>query len=135
MAIEYLEHVNIHSEDCGQLVDYYTNVLGMTLGDRPEFGREGAWLYVGKIPVLHLVQRDKVADSEPRIEHYAMRCKGLDDMIDTLKGNKRSFWTNYIPETNVVQIHTDDPDGNHVELAFSGDERGDKTDLSAYDGK
>ncbi|MDA0657055.1 MAG: hypothetical protein O2912_11675 [Proteobacteria bacterium] len=135
MTIEYLEHINIHSADMDGLIAYYSKVLGMRHGERPNFDRDGAWLFVGDVPVLHLVKRAKLETSgEPRIEHYAMRCKGLGETMETLRKNKCAYWANYIPETHVVQIHTNDPDGNHVELAFSGDERGDDMDLSAYDG-
>ena len=135
MAIEYLEHINIHSDNMDGLIKWYEGVLGMKNGERPNFGRGGAWLYVGDIPVLHLVKRDKLeAGGEPRIEHYAMRCKGLADTIGALRGSKSRYWANYIPETDVVQVHTYDPDGNHIELAFAGAERSDDINLDAYDG-
>ena len=136
MTIEYLEHINIHTDKMDGLIEYYQDVLGMYHGERPNFGRDGAWLFVGDIPVVHLVKRDKLETcNEPRIEHYAMRCKGLADTIKTLRATKNAYWANYIPETHVVQIHTHDPDGNHIELAFSGEERGDGINLDAYDGK
>ena len=135
MAIEYLEHINIHSENIDGLVDWYEDVLGMKNGERPNFGRGGAWLYVGEKPVLHLVERGKMDTSgEPRIEHYAMRCNGLGKTIEALRESKSRHWANYIPETDIVQVHTYDPDGNHIELAFAGDERSKDINLGAYNG-
>tara|TARA_B100000519_G_C14231386_1_gene432552 strand:- start:1438 stop:1848 length:411 start_codon:yes stop_codon:yes gene_type:complete len=136
MTIEYLEHINIQTEKMEGLIEYYQDVLGMHHGERPDFGRAGAWLFVGDIPVVHLVKRDKLeTGGEPRIEHYAMRCTGLADTINTLRETKNAYWANYIPETNVVQVHTYDPDGNHIELAFPGDERDDNINLDTYDGE
>ena len=54
MRIEQLNHVNIRTTQLDAMIEWYTNVLGMRSGDRPNFPFPGAWMYAGDSAALHL---------------------------------------------------------------------------------
>ena len=56
MEILRLDHVNIKTNRLTEMVAFYEDVLGMKSGKRPNFPSHGAWIYVGKNPVIHLVE-------------------------------------------------------------------------------
>ena len=55
MALSELNHVTVRTKDLDGTRDFYVGALGMRVGDRPDLGFPGYWLYVGKSAVLHLV--------------------------------------------------------------------------------
>jgi extradiol dioxygenase family protein len=76
-----LDHITIVASDCACLRDFFVEVAGMEEGARPAFGVAGHWLYLGRLPVLHLIERPEaqadvgVANGRPaaRIDHMALR--------------------------------------------------------------
>ena len=58
MQIKKLDHVNLRTTQLGVMIDWYTDVLGMEQGERPNFPFPGAWMYAGESALVHLVGRD-----------------------------------------------------------------------------
>ena len=56
MPIDRFQHVNIRTTDVERARDFYVRALGLRVGDRPPFASAGYWLYLGDVPVVHLVQ-------------------------------------------------------------------------------
>src|SRR6478735_7881869 len=56
MPIDGFQHVNIRTRDADRARDFYVRALGLRVGDRPPFASSGYWLYLGAVPVVHLVQ-------------------------------------------------------------------------------
>src|ERR1700753_2044436 len=63
MPVELLEHYTIRCESLERTRDFYSDVLGLAVGERPAFPFKGYWLYLGGVPIVHLVDR---AESEAR---------------------------------------------------------------------
>ena len=83
MNISTLDHVNIVTTQLSGLVKFYTEVLSLETGWRPDFGVNGAWLYANGTPIVHLVGR--TSDLEVgRIEHFALRGNDLDSFLQHL---------------------------------------------------
>lgn len=57
MSVTGLEHVLILSDDIEATRDFYTKVLGLTVGERPSLPFAGYWLYAGGTPCLHVAAR------------------------------------------------------------------------------
>ena len=120
MPISFLVHVNIRTANLDRMKDFYCGVLGMENGDRPAFKFGGAWLYCGDRAAVHLIELDKGLDTgEPQIEHFAFRAEDINDTLRSLKGFGSKYYTRIIPGGEIRQVHAYDPDGNHVEIAFS----------------
>jgi len=57
MALNALHHVTVQTDDLEATRDFYRDILGLTVGFRPNLDFPGYWLYCGDIPVVHLVPR------------------------------------------------------------------------------
>jgi catechol 2,3-dioxygenase-like lactoylglutathione lyase family enzyme len=52
--IEGLNHFTVIAEDPQRTLDFYTGLLGLEPGPRPDLGFPGAWLYADGRAVLHV---------------------------------------------------------------------------------
>jgi catechol 2,3-dioxygenase-like lactoylglutathione lyase family enzyme len=124
MPIGGFQHVNIRATDADRARDFYVQALGLRVGDRPPFASSGYWLYLGDVPVVHLVQRAPEDTREPgsgRIDHIAFHGVDIGATRQTLAAAGIPFREAIVPRDNTVQIFIHDPDGLKIELTF--DER------------
>ena len=56
MGVQALEHVTIRCAQLQRTRGFYVELMGLTEGDRPAFPFRGHWLYLGGVPVVHLVE-------------------------------------------------------------------------------
>ena len=119
MSLVWLDHVNLRTARLAEMRRFYSDILGLEDGQRPDFEFDGAWLYLGDKACVHLVPaQEPPAAHDPGIEHFAFRSLGAADMIGRLRKNGIGF--NVLPrqKLGVLQINLRDPDGNHIELAY-----------------
>ena len=126
MPVEMLEHYTIRCASLERTRDFYRDVLGLTEGERPKFPFKGYWLYLGGVPIVHLVD---AAESEMRdgphrgsdtaaLDHIAFRGRDLEATRATLRRHGLSFRENAVPGGRIHQIFVPDPDGILIELNF-----------------
>ena len=126
MPVEQLEHFTVRCTDLDVTRDFYTHILGLTVGPRPDFPFKGHWLYCGGSPVVHLVDRK---ESESRhgvrsgadtgaLDHVAFRGVDIEAMRATLRAANIAFRETGVPGGRLRQIFLPDPDGVLVELNF-----------------
>ena len=102
------------------MVAFYSKVLGLKKGKRPSFNFDGAWLYCGNRAAVHLVQVKKQNEvKNARLEHFALKANDLNNILKKLIKFGSNYYTRIVPGGKIRQVHAYDPDGNHVELAFS----------------
>jgi catechol-2,3-dioxygenase len=111
-----------------ELRDFYRDVVGLTVGDRPPFRRFGYWLYAGDHAVLHLSLSD---DGELRSQtaattfaHAAFNCTDRAEFETRLQRLGIPYRTAQVPLLNIEQLFFHDPAGNGVELQFDASEPG-----------
>jgi catechol-2,3-dioxygenase len=121
-------HYNLQAprELLDRLRDFYTDVVGLSLGERPPFESSGYWLYAGHEAVLHLTE---VAGDEIRAQgsrstfgHGAFNCEGRREFERKLAHRGIRFEVAHVPLTGQVQLFFKDPAGNGVELNFAATE-------------
>ena len=56
MTVQALEHVTIRCANLKRTRDFYVELMGLSEGERPAFPFRGHWLYLGGVPVIHLVE-------------------------------------------------------------------------------
>lgn len=126
MQINKLDHVNIRTTQLNTMIDWYSNILGMHSGERPNFSFNGAWMYARNQAAVHLVEinNDEAvgSDVELQLEHFAFSAQGLDQFEEKLRRLEIPFRRSDISEMNLSQINVWDPDGNHIHVDFSSDE-------------
>lgn len=126
MPINVLDHINVRTANLEDMTKFYAEVLGLTHGDRPSFQFPGAWLYCGDIAVVHLVEDAKSKKPKAmQIEHFAFRAEGLAETLATLKAADAPYTSRLVPGRSIRQVHTEDSDGNHIELQFAAEEEAD----------
>lgn len=149
MPLDYMQHFLIQSEDIEKTKDWYVDVLGMRVGDTPDFKFPVYWLYLGDQDVLHLTQGGKNV-SENRltylgqssqathgtgvIDHIAFRATGLLDMIAHFEKKSIEFKERQVDDQGLYQLFLFDPNGIKIELNFENAEaKGRKPQVMASD--
>ena len=122
--IEGLDHINIRTGNLAAMIAWYRDVLGLEEGARPDFSFDGAWMYAGGHPVVHLVAVDKTPEDGPelRLEHAAFRASGYGRFIGQLQKTGARHRVSRVPGMPIVQVNLWDPDGNHLHVDFDSAE-------------
>jgi catechol 2,3-dioxygenase-like lactoylglutathione lyase family enzyme len=139
-----LNHFSIRSLEIEKTSAFFSEVLGLTIGPRPEFPFPGVWLYNGdesdwSNAVLHLIAIDKndpdglkkyLGDRSSSslhgsgaIDHIAFFAKGLEEKIQLLKALKVPYRERTVPVLKLHQIFLDDPNGVVIELNYPSAEK------------
>lgn len=129
MTVQALEHVTIRCADLRRTRDFYVDLLGLAEGARPDFPFRGYWLYLGAVPVVHLVDaRDKGSawGGEPGVsegdtgpfDHIAFRGHDFHAMRARLVAAGVTFRERIVPGGELAQLFVPDPEGVLVEINF-----------------
>jgi len=120
MNVNAIDHVNIRTHDLERLVRFYTDVLGLEVGERPSFRSRGAWLYAAGHPVVHVSVTDAppAGDTLP-LDHVAFAMTGLESARERLRAAGIEFDEFAVPARAMHQIFLSDPDGLTLELNFA----------------
>ena len=126
MPLRSLDHVNLRTNRLSEMCRFYTEVLGLSVGDRPPFKFNGAWLYCSDRPVVHLVEVKPTPEHEGQLtlEHFAFAAEGLTDFVARLERHRVEYTITILPGFGTRQVNFFDPDGNHVHAVwrdFNGD--------------
>ncbi|MBO69131.1 MAG: glyoxalase [Acidiferrobacteraceae bacterium] len=136
MSLASLDHCSIRTVKLEETRNFYVNILGMTDGDRPDFPFPGAWLYIGDVAVIHLIAVDPKDPSgllfhlggelsaeklqgSGAVDHIAFQAKNPEQLIDRLKKNNCAYREREVPNMNIFQVFTEDPNGVMIELNYS----------------
>ena len=120
MALQNLNHFLVLADDLAATRDFYVEVLGLRVGDRPPFPFPGFWLYLGDRPVVHLAAgggEQSPSGSGP-IDHIAFEATGHDAMVASLKQRGLAFSQRQVPDSPLRQIFLHDPNGVKIELNY-----------------
>ncbi len=132
MPAQSLNHYTIMTRDLERTKNFYCDVVGLTVGDRPPLNFPGYWLYCGGIPTVHLLgyrAQDPVIPDGPsypaktgRLDHIAFSCVDLKGMKANLQGRGIKYDERVLPRLNMTQLFYLDPDGIAVECNFPAEE-------------
>ena len=125
MNINKLDHVNVRTTRLKEMIEWYSSVLGMYSGNRPEFPFPGAWMYAGDSAVVHLVGVENPGtgtEKALKLEHFAFSASGHKRFIKHLESDKIPYKQIDRSNFNRIQVNLWDPDGNHIHVDFQTDE-------------
>lgn len=135
MPLNRLDHYSIRTTNLAETERFYTDVLGMEVGPRPNFPFPGVWLYQDKVAVVHVVGidpnnpdglKDYLGDkpmAEPgtgTIDHIAFVGSDVEGMRAKFRGIGIPFRDRTVPAMNLEQVFVEDPNGVTIELNFPG---------------
>lgn len=139
-----LNHFSIRTLDLDACKAFYEDVLGLTVGPRPEFPFPGLWMYTGdhthySNATVHIIGIDRndpeglqryLGDRDEAelkgtgtIDHVAFFADGLPKMIAHLRKLGVPFRERMVPGIGLYQLFLDDPNGVVVELNYPAAER------------
>ncbi|MEJ1968305.1 MAG: VOC family protein [Rhizomicrobium sp.] len=121
-----LEHYTIRCRSLERTRDFYRDVLGLEAGERPDFPFKGYWMYLGGVPIVHLVDsaESEIRDGPRRgvdtaaLDHIAFRGDDIDATRAVLRAHDLPFREAGVPGGRLQQIFVRDPDGILIELNF-----------------
>lgn len=86
MQLSGIHHLNVRctEADLAPIEKFYTEVVGLRKGYRPDFKNVGIWLYDGDHPLVHVTVRCKEGDlggdkHNSAVDHIAFRSFGASD--------------------------------------------------------
>jgi catechol 2,3-dioxygenase-like lactoylglutathione lyase family enzyme len=134
-----LNHFSIRTTDLEATRRFYADVLGFTVGPRPEFPFPGLWMYGGAHDdvvnaVVHIIgidpndpsglkqylgDRDEASlHGSGAVDHVAFYATGLADMLARLAEKQQAFRQRTVPTLGLHQLFLDDPSGVVIELNY-----------------
>jgi catechol 2,3-dioxygenase-like lactoylglutathione lyase family enzyme len=131
MGVQALEHVTIRCAQLQRTRDFYVDLMGLTEGERPAFPFRGHWLYLGGIPVVHLVEASdsagawgreivipKAEEGTGSFDHVAFTGDDFQAMRARLQKAGVTFKERVVPGGRLSQLFVPDPEGVLVEINF-----------------
>jgi len=131
VGVSALEHVTIRCAQLQRTRDFYVDLMGLTDGERPNFPFRGYWLYLGGIPVVHLVEATDTAGAWGRdivipnpeegtgsFDHVAFKGDDFQAMRTKLQKAGMTFKERVVPGGRLSQLFVPDPEGVLVEINF-----------------
>ncbi len=133
MSVTAIEHVLVLSDDIERTRDFYCEVVGLEVGDRPPLAFPGYWLYAGagdqrlrshrRAPTVRDARRrPRVAGPRARpgpiagpVDHVAFNASDYDELLERLKRSGVAAVTNVVPG-GPRQVFIEDPNGVRVEI-------------------
>jgi catechol 2,3-dioxygenase-like lactoylglutathione lyase family enzyme len=138
-----LNHFSIRTPDLEASRRFYADVLGLTVGPRPDFPFPGYWMYGGDHAnvanaVVHLVgidpndpqglrgylgeRKEASLSGSGAVDHIAFFADGLAGMLAHLHGLRIAFRERTVPTIGLHQVFLDDPCGIVIELNYAAAE-------------
>jgi catechol 2,3-dioxygenase-like lactoylglutathione lyase family enzyme len=134
MSLGTLDHYSVRTTRLRETVNFYTQVLGLEAGYRPEFKFPGVWLYNAGHAVVHVVGIDRSnpqplidylgekalteADETGSIDHIAFVAQDFAGMKARFSAAGCAFRERMVPSMNLAQLFLEDPNGVTIELNF-----------------
>ena len=131
MKVNWLDHVNIFTDDMATSTKFYADLLDLDVRDGPAPFRpdQVQWVYDDQNrPIVHLnargapqaFKRDCPAGLTGPIHHVALNCEGFEEMIARLKARALEHQINDVASIGLKQVFVTDPNGVLLELNFFG---------------
>jgi catechol 2,3-dioxygenase-like lactoylglutathione lyase family enzyme len=124
MALERLDHVLVLTDDLEATKAFYSDALGLEVGERPPLEFPGYWLYLGGVPCLHIADRAAYEAHAKTlglqvgnaVDHLAFTGAGYDQVAERLEAAGVDAVTNTVPGAGLRQLFLTDPNGVRVEV-------------------
>jgi len=122
MSIVGMNHFNVLTDDVETTRRFYVDIVGLVEGDRPDLGFDGAWLYAGGRPILHVSKARLPEGRAGVIDHMAFTATDLKGTVARLKANGIEHVVRQQAGSRIWQVFCHDPMGAKVEMDFDPSE-------------
>ncbi len=119
-----LDHFLIRARELDQMRDFFSDVIGLEVGPRPDFQFPGYWMYSEDMPVVHLAQNNvgsSSGDGEDAgpVDHIAFTSDDYRELMTRLEAAGANFEERKVPGGQAHQVFVHGPEGVKVEIQFS----------------
>lgn len=128
MKLDGLHHLNIRcaAADLAPIEKFYSEVVGLRKGYRPDFRNRGIWLYNGDHPLVHVTVRCEAGflggdQHNSAVDHIAFRSSGAAGFVAHLERLGLAYQQQNVPQAG-YQIFLRDPVGTLLEFNFANEE-------------
>ena len=119
MPVHAMNHFTVLTDDLQRTTQFYRRHLGLSVGDRPDLGFPGAWMYAGGQAVLHIVAGRKLPDDRSGVlDHMAFSGTDLIGTVERLKADGIDYTLRKQAGSGTWQLFVFDPCGARVEIDF-----------------
>ena len=136
MPLAAIDHYFVYARDLEATRDFYVNVLGFEVGERPPFPFKGYWLYLGGRPRVHLGEAASssgqqyylgerartTGEDTGALDHIAFQATGFKAFRAHLDTAGVAYRHREVPDFKLQQLFIKDPDGVTLELNFPSEE-------------
>lgn len=121
-----LDHYSIRTLELDRVKDFFSDLLGLKTGPRPDFSFNGYWLYGSdpKQAIVHLIGQKKdqppleVGDDTGAYDHMAFQSDNYDDVIGRVKASDWEHQESTLPGGIARQIFIKGPHNLTVEIVI-----------------
>lgn len=117
-----IEHINISAPKqlLEQEKDFFCQLFNLSVGFRPQFSRNGYWLYSNEQALVHLTESNlhQPNQSQGCLDHIAFQLTGLNQLLDKLAERNIEYTTDSLPEIGMTQVFFTSPSGVGLEANF-----------------
>ena len=135
MPLTELNHYLLVAKDLERTKNFYCDVLGLELAERPDFGFPGYWLKIGDEICVHLASQapNEIRDTfllkkHPRgtngsgqVDHIAFLAKDPESVRKRIQKKGVEMHYRSFPDAKLFQIFLKDPNDVTIELNFLGE--------------
>jgi len=118
VPITSLDHINIRTAELARTTGFFTEVFGLTVGWRPNFPFNGAWLYAGDKDLVHLVEvaSPAAASKGSALDHFAFAIDDYAAAVQALEAHGMAFQPSVSTEGDIRQLFVTELNGVTIEL-------------------
>ena len=116
-----LDHINVRTDDLASVRQAFTDILGLTEGERPPFSSPGHWLYGEGRPIVHLSGTDAslASQSTGALDHIAFHDDDFDGLIGRLDRAGIDYQERTVPGSGARQVFFHIALGIRIEVGFA----------------
>jgi catechol 2,3-dioxygenase-like lactoylglutathione lyase family enzyme len=126
MPITRMDHFTVLTKDANATAQFYSSILGMEIGPRPNLKVRGVWLYCAGAPLLHVIEKDDIPTGTGVLDHVAFCGTDLAGLIAKLEAGNVAYELNRFPPGGPSpgdwQLFFRDPNGARVEVDLPASE-------------
>ena len=118
-----MNHFTVIAEDLDRTLAFYTQLLGLQVGPRPDLGFPGAWLYAEGRAIVHVYSDRPVPQQRAGvIDHIAFSARKLREVKARFDASGTPYELRQQRGAGTWQLFCHDPNGAKIELDFDASE-------------
>ena len=125
-----INHILVIARDIDAMKDFWINIIGLSLGERPAFPFSGYWFYSKGRALVHLVENKHAVYANNSIAHVAFDGADYRALLNRLQQFEQRYTVKNVPLTGDRQVFISGPDSITVEMLFPV-----KKESKAFDNK